>query len=56
MHVYLRTVCPKSNAPFYIVTYCTKWVTTSWTYSIYYICRLYEFTLIFYTFKASVYI
>ena len=25
------TVCPRSSDPFYIVTYCIKWVTTSWT-------------------------
>ena len=29
------TVCPRSSDPFYIVTYYIKWVTTSWTYSIY---------------------
>ena len=29
------TLCPKSSNPFYIVTYGIKWVTTSWTYSIY---------------------
>jgi len=29
----LYTVCPKSSAPFYIVSYFMKWVTTSWTYS-----------------------
>ena len=28
------TVCPGSSDPFYIVTYYTKWVTTSWTYCI----------------------
>ena len=27
------TICPRSSYPFYIVTYCIKWVTTSWTYS-----------------------
>ena len=26
------TVCPESSDPFCIVTYCIKWVTTSWTY------------------------
>ena len=25
-------VCPRSTYPFYIVSYYTKWVTTSWTY------------------------
>ena len=25
------TVCPRSNDPFYIVSYYIKWVTTSWT-------------------------
>jgi len=29
----LDTVCPRSSDPFYVVTYCIKWVTTSWTYS-----------------------
>ena len=28
------TVCPGSSYPFYIVSYNTKWVTTSWAYSI----------------------
>ena len=28
------TVCPTSIDPFYIVTYYTKWATTSWTSSI----------------------
>ena len=28
-------ICPVSSDPFYIVTYYIKWVTTSWTYSIY---------------------
>ena len=32
---YLTTVCPRSSATFYIVTYYIKWVTTSWTYSTY---------------------
>ena len=27
----LSTVCPKSLDPFYIETYCKKWVKTSWT-------------------------
>ena len=27
------TVCPRSSAPFYIVSYYIKCVTTSWTYS-----------------------
>ena len=25
---------PESSDPFYVVTYYTKWVTTSWTHSI----------------------
>ena len=29
------TVCPGSSDQFYIVTYYIKWVTTSWTYSMY---------------------
>ena len=29
------TICPRSSAPFYIVSYYIKWVTTSWTHSIY---------------------
>ena len=28
-----NTVCPGSSDPFYVVTYYSKWVTTSWTYS-----------------------
>ena len=28
------TVCPKSSDPFYKVSYFIKWVTTSWTHSI----------------------
>ena len=28
-------VCPRSSDPFYVVTYYTEWVTTSWTYSMY---------------------
>ena len=31
----LCTVCPRSSHPFHIVSYYMKWVTTSWTYSIY---------------------
>ena len=30
----IYTVCPRSSDPFYVVTYCIKWVTTSWKYSI----------------------
>ena len=29
------TVFPKSSDPFYIVGYYIKWVTSSWTHSIY---------------------
>ena len=29
------TICPGSSEPFYIVTYCINWITTSWTYSIF---------------------
>ena len=35
---YNNTVCPGSSDPFYIVSYYIKWVTTSWTHSIY-MCR-----------------
>ena len=31
----VRTVCPGSSDPFYILSYYIKWVTTSWTHSIY---------------------
>ena len=31
--LYNVTVCPGSSYPFYVVTYYTEWVTTSWTYS-----------------------
>ena len=34
-HFYKYTVCPGSSDPFYIVTYYIKWVTSSWTYSIF---------------------
>ena len=30
-----NTICPGSSDPFYILTYYIKWVTTSWTYSLY---------------------
>ena len=26
-----NTVCPSSRDPFYKVTYCIKWIMTSWT-------------------------
>ena len=29
------TLCPRSSYPFYIVSYYVKWVTTSWTYSMF---------------------
>ena len=29
----VSTICPGSSDPFYIVNYCIKWVTTSWTHS-----------------------
>ena len=29
------SVCPWSSDPFYIVSYCIKWVITSWTHSIF---------------------
>ena len=31
----LYTVCPRSSDPFYVVTYYSKLVTTSWAYSKY---------------------
>ena len=31
--VFKSTVCPRSSDTLYIVTYCIKWVTTSWTNS-----------------------
>ena len=36
------TRCPRSCDPFYIVSYYIKWVTTSWTYSMLYICGKYS--------------
>ena len=30
-----HTVCPKSSDSFYVVNYYIKWVTTSWTYSVF---------------------
>ena len=29
----LRTVCPRSRYPFYMISYNIKWVTTSWKQS-----------------------
>ena len=29
-----NTICPVSSYPFYLVSYYTKWDTTSWTHSI----------------------
>ena len=34
------TICPRSSDPFYIASYYIKWVTTSWTHSIYFIFLL----------------
>ena len=31
--IFIRTICLRSSYPFYIVSYYTKWVTTSWTFS-----------------------
>ena len=31
----MHTLCPRSSNPFYIATYYIKWVTTSWTHSIF---------------------
>ena len=33
----LDTVCPRSSDPFYVVSYYIKLVTTSWTYSIFWL-------------------
>ena len=34
-------MCPRISDPFYIVTYYIKWVTTSWTHSMYsFSCRV----------------
>ena len=30
--IFPSTICPRSSDPFYIVSYCIKWVTTSWTH------------------------
>ena len=32
----IYTICPASSDPFYIVSYYIKWVTTSWTHSMYF--------------------
>ena len=29
----LRTICPRSSDPYYILSYYIRWVNTSWTYS-----------------------
>ena len=31
----IYAVCSRSSDPFHIVSYYMKWVTTSWTYSMY---------------------
>ena len=31
--IHINTICPRSSDLFYIVSYYTKWVTTSWTHS-----------------------
>ena len=36
---YIHTVCPKNIDLFYVVTYYLKWVTTSWTHSIWYLLK-----------------
>ena len=37
---YSATVCPGSSDPFYVVTYCMKWVNTSWTHSTFFLSHL----------------
>ena len=32
---FFNTVCPRRSDPFYLVAYNIKWVTTSWTHSMY---------------------
>ena len=34
MYPFQHTVCPRSSDPFYTISYCVKWITTSWTHSI----------------------
>ena len=34
-HLNNTMLCPISSNPFYIVSYYIKWVTTSWTHSMY---------------------
>ena len=55
----IHTVCPRSIDPFYLVTYCIKWVTTinkitilsmvttSWTDGIIYMSKCYVCYVIF---------
>ena len=38
-------MCPGSSDPFYVATYYIKWVTTSWTYSIFNLFDLYTLQL-----------
>ena len=32
---FFSTVCPRNSDPLYIVSYFIKWVSASWTYSIF---------------------
>ena len=34
------TICPGSSDQFYIVSYCIKWVTTSWTHGTFHLCDI----------------
>ena len=36
----MYTVYPGSSDPFYVVTYCMKWVNTSWTHSTFFLSHL----------------
>ena len=45
----LNTVCPRSSDSFYIASYYIKWVTTSWTYSKWFLVHMYGFYCWLYT-------
>ena len=44
---YLITACPRSSYQYYIVSYFIKWVTISWTYSMFLYISIQEKTLFF---------
>ena len=43
----VNTVCPRSGAPFYTVTYYIKWDKTLWTYCTVYILYKYQIFILY---------